>query len=337
MHNLTESELKEVLRKKIPVIMCIDVEPDERVVHRYDRVPWKGLELSYEFFSRLRSLLASATGSPVHYSWFFRMDPQVAETYGSAAWPVLHYSRYVEDFARNGDEIGLHTHAWRWDEPRKSWLADHGDPAWVEQCIRVSFESFHEALGRGCASFRFGDRWMSNATMELIESLGARFDLTLEPGHGATPFHTGDELYTGSIPDYTEVPQFPYRPSRADFRKPDPSRPHGLWTIPISSGYVVKREAPLRRLYRMVFPGVHEQLLPLTLGMWHDPRDFHAVMDRILMKGQVPYLAFVVRSDLPLRTMMPHMQEIFEGILAHPWVDRFVFSTPAEAMAQLEY
>ena len=73
----------------------------------------------------------------------------------------------------------------------------------------------------------------------------------------------------------------------------------------------------------------------MTLGMWHNPGDFYAIMDRLLRTVQVPYLAFVARSDLPLRPMMKHMQEIFEGIVAHPWVDRFTFSTPEEAMAQL--
>ena len=321
--------------KKIPVIMCIDLEPDERIVDRNDRVPWTGLELSHEFFSRIRPVLAAATGSPVHYSWFLRMDPQVAESYGSAAWPVFHYSRYIEDFASSGDEIGLHTHAWRWDQGHSSWVADHGNPGWVDYCVRLSFDSFREAMGRNCISFRFGDRWMSNNTMELIESLGALFDLTLEPGHGATPFHAIDELYTGSIPDYTGVPRLPYRPSRSDFRKPDPSRQHGLWAIPVSSGHVVRPVGPLRRLYRMIFYGIREQRYPMTLGMWHDPRDFYAIMDRLLRTAQVPYLALVVRSDLPLRPMMKHMQEIFEGIMAHPWVDRLIFSTPEEAMAQL--
>jgi hypothetical protein len=317
--------------KKIPVIMCIDVEPDERVVDRCDRVPWEGLELSYEFFFQIRSRLASATGSHVHYSWFFRMDPQVAETYGSAAWPVRHYSRYIEDFARNGDEIGLHTHAWRWDEAQNSWVADYGNQAWVDHCVRVSFESFREALGKGCASFRFGDRWMSNTTMELIESLGARFDLTLEPGQSATPSLFRDELYTGSIPDYTQVPQLPYRPSRADFRKRSLFRQRRLWEVPISGGYVVKQDEPFGS------PGAREPLRHLTLAMWNRPEAFCVVMDRLLRTVQVPYLAFTVRSDLPLRSTMPHMQEIFEGILAHPWADRFVFSTPAEAMAHLGY
>jgi hypothetical protein len=317
--------------------MCIDLEPDERIVDRNERVPWKGVELSHQFFSRIRPALESVTGSSVHYSWFLRMDPQVAESYGSAACVVSNYSRCIEDFTRSGDEIGLHTHAWRWDKGHNSWVADHGNPGWVEYCIRLSFDSFREALGRNCSSFRFGDRWMSNEAMELIERLGARFDLTLEPGHVTTTFHTADELHTGSIPDYTEVPQFPYRPSKSDFRKPDPSRQHGLWTIPVSSGYVVRPVGPLRRLYRMVFHGIGEQRHPMTLGMWHDPRDFFVIMDRLLTTAGMPYLAFVVRSDLPLRPMMKHMEDIFEGIMAHPWAGRFVFSTPKEAMEQLGY
>ena len=58
---------------KIPILICIDVEPDDREIDPDVRHDWKGFEKSYEFFTQLRPRLKAVTGSPVHFS-------------GSSAW-----------------------------------------------------------------------------------------------------------------------------------------------------------------------------------------------------------------------------------------------------------
>lgn len=168
--------------KKIPVVMCIDVEPDERLIDRSVQKDWSGFETTYELFNKLRPRLEAATRSPVHFSWFFRMDAQIASTYGSASWAVTRYRSLIERIKQAGDAIGLHTHAWRWNDSLNKWTVDLASQDWIDSCLRMGFESFRKSLNERCLYFRFGDRWMNNATLSLIEKLGARFDLTLEPG-----------------------------------------------------------------------------------------------------------------------------------------------------------
>jgi hypothetical protein len=204
--------------RKIPIILCIDVEPLEREIDRVVAKDWDGVEETFRFLSDVRPALAAATGAPVKFSWFFRMDPQIADTYGDPSWVVRRYGKIIEQLERAEDEFGLHTHAWRWDERFKRWVVDHADQEWVEHCLRMSFEAYRRAFGRSCYSFRFGDHWMNNATIDLLESLGVRFDLTVEPGMKPAPALVLKELHTGSLPDYTVTPRRPYRPAREDFQ-----------------------------------------------------------------------------------------------------------------------
>ena len=79
---------------KIPVVICLDVEPDERVFDPLSRPDWQGFERTWEYFSNFRPHLEHATGSPAHFSWFFRMDPQVEYVYGSAEAHARPKDRY---------------------------------------------------------------------------------------------------------------------------------------------------------------------------------------------------------------------------------------------------
>jgi len=217
---------------KIPVVLCIDVEPDDRLINPSVQKDWIGFESTFEIFSKLRPRIEAATGSPVHLSWFFRMDPQIAITYGSASWAVMRYESLIREIKRAGDAIGLHAHSWRLNETRDKWIVDFADQDWINHCVGLGFEAFRQSLNESCLYFRFGDHWMNNATSRLIEKLGARFDLTLEPGQ--TGGHVA-EPFTGDFLDYSQVPRRPYISSRTDFRKHG-SYPRKLWTIPLSVG-----------------------------------------------------------------------------------------------------
>ena len=219
--------------KKTPVVVCIDVEPDERLILPKHKKDWRGFELSCEFFSELRPRLEAVTGSPVRFCWFFRMDPQVEFVYGTANWVVERYPSLINRIRDAGDGLGLHVHAWRWEVNSQRWIADYRDQSWVDHCVRVGFESFRKSFKQPCSYFRFGDHWMNNHTLDLIHKLGARFDLTLEPGQKNGQAQDG---YTGSFIDCTEVPRNPYRPSEVDFRKPDSAPRRDLWVVPLSSG-----------------------------------------------------------------------------------------------------
>ena len=107
--------------KKIPILICIDVEPEARQIDSAAAVDWNGFEETASLFSEIRPRLEEATGAPARYSWFFRMDPQVKHTYGAAGWVATRYREAIGKLESAGDELGLHTHAWRWDEGSRRW------------------------------------------------------------------------------------------------------------------------------------------------------------------------------------------------------------------------
>jgi hypothetical protein len=67
----------------------------------------------------------------------------------------------------------------------------------------------------------------------LVEHLGARYDLTLEPGQKGGQY---GEPFLGAFPDYRHVPHYPYRPAQHDFRVPGILFRRKLWMIPLSVG-----------------------------------------------------------------------------------------------------
>lgn len=305
--------------RKIPVILSIDAEPDPRLWVREEKLPWKGFEETYEFFSRLRPRLASVTGSDVNFSWFFRMDPQVADCYGSPSWAARHYAREIDDLRAHGDEMGLHTHAWRWDKDRQTWIADHGDQEWINHCVKTSFDAYRETFQEQCLAFRFGDGWMNNATLRFVEELGAQFDLTLEPGSDTASEsrkRTG-EITTGDYPNYADVPQDPYHPLDSDFRKPAPESEQGLWVIPLSAHTFPKTAGPVHK----------------TLHLDVGPELFAEGVGFLLRSLERPYLALAVRSSVSLKPKrMERMIKNFDHLLSRPLASRFVFCKPSEAI-----
>jgi hypothetical protein len=321
---------------RIPVVLCIDVEPDERNVDRDRRSPWAGFEALWLWFSGLRSRVSSMTGSAARFSWFLRMDPQVEEAYGSPTWAVTTYRRYLDELRARGDELGVHTHAYRWDGARGSWIIDHGSQSWLDHCVRVSMGAFHDALGSRCALFRFGDHWMSDATARLLAELGVRHDLTLEPGMETPTDSVSAEPRTGKLPDLTSVPRYPYRPSREDFRTPDPTRCGGLWMLPVTTGRLRPDLRQARRLYCRI-RGRHlaSDVVPLNLGL--RPLLFRSLVRPALASPVRRHLVAVVRTDTGTSPReMARLRANMEYLLAHPLSGRFVFCPPAEAVRRLE-
>jgi hypothetical protein len=321
---------------RIPILICIDVEPNERKVDPLVAADWTGFEKSCEFFNELRPRLEVATGSPVHFSWFLRMDPQVAQTYGSPHWVVNRYPRLIEELAAAGDEIGLHSHANKWDESLQNWFADYGNQEWIDHCLHSSFEAFQTSLDRECKSFRFGDHWMNNQTIDLLENLGVRFDLTAEFGAPATQMP--GEIFTGAYPDYTRIPQVPYHPRKDDFTKRGFWQKRDLWIIPISAGgTALPTESPITSPRRR-WPkwGASHQSPPkecMSLILAFDPTTFSRIGNRLLSDLSRPYLALPARTDFAVEPYQRVNLELnIEYLLTHPQLKDFVFETPEEAI-----
>lgn len=318
----------------VATIFRIDVEPDGFFIDRWKQTPWKGFEGTVDFIDDARLRIAAATGAPAHFTWLFRMDPQIAEVYGRPDWAVTHYPSWPRQFVEDGDEIGLHTHAYRWIAERKRWSLDHANQVWVDHCVRISFDAFRRSFGRDCLSFSFGDRWMNNQTFELIASLGVRYELTVEPGAEERPSYHMNELFTGTLPAYANVPRYPYRPSRRDFRVAGPERTSGPWIIPMSTGYLP------RGLIRTFYYAVRDREIRkgeyCTLNPMLDHRAFSTLVHRALAEGRQPFLSLVTRTDAFAEPgSLRNIRRNLDWLLRRPDIGRFRFVTPAEALTLL--
>lgn len=262
----------------LPVVLCVDVEPDLRVFDRDDPQPWRGFERFLERLPELRRLLSERAGSSA-ITWFLRMDPQVAETWGSPGWIAAEHGDTLASLVREGDELGLHTHTWRWDEERGAWFADYADEAWAEECLAMGLGAFEAAFGRPCRAHRGGDHFLCGSMLALLDRAGVEVDLTVEPGWPPVG-PPGNEPAAGELPDFRNAPTRPYRSSHAAFPAADPSAGGGPLLIPLYS------PPAMRRRHRLPLPP--------------DSRHFVSRLAFEMLRETPPVLALVLRSDAAL-------------------------------------
>ena len=54
----------------IPVLYCVDVEPDLRDFHINKPSPWAGFEYLDDYLKKLRGRFEEATAADVHFCWY---------------------------------------------------------------------------------------------------------------------------------------------------------------------------------------------------------------------------------------------------------------------------
>jgi hypothetical protein len=337
---------------RIPVILCVDCEPDLPVWAPGEPSAWDGFARMTDSSDHLRDQLERATGAPAHFSWALRMDPQIRATYGACAYLPERFPAFFESVERHGDTLGVHPHAWRWDATGGDWVAEHDDVGWVETCLGSAFESFRDVFGRTPAVHRFGSGFMSTTVMNRVRVEGVPFDLTLEPGEPRIPAgRRWGAVWHGDIPDYADIPRSPYAPDRSDFRRAERgSAGDGFLAVPLSSG----RYAPPSRVAmprpsaaaRLAHPvrsarGVTRRIRSRApearrppyrlLAMWREwrtPVDFWDAAFAAVEQVERPYLAFAVRSDVGLPGGTgEHFDAIMAALLEDRRASRLAFTT----------
>ena len=263
--------------RPLPVVVAWDVEPDDRLVDRRTPGPWTAFEATLPRVEPLRNRLESLTGAPVSFSWLLRMDPQIEDTWGSPSWAADRYASVFAELTARGDEVGLHTHMWRWEAAAGVWTRDH-DPAWEEHCADTALDAFEAAFGRPCRTHRVGDRVLSQAILGRLEERNVAVDLTVEPDKPPLARMTRKELATALTPDYRVAPRTPYRTSPAFFPAADPAGGSGPLIMPMACAPRGRRRER-KALHLLVIPGVFELRL------------LRAV------RSGVPVLAFALRTD----------------------------------------
>ncbi len=320
-------------RSRLPVLVCVDVEPDGRLLDRSRVQPWVGFEQVADLLEAARSGFAERTGQSATYTWFVRMDPQVAETQGSPTWPATAYAGRFARLRRAGDELGLHTHAYR-STADGGWIVDEVDQAWVEHTVRSAHAAFRESFQSTCRCFRFGDRWINDATLDVVEDLGIGYDVTLEPGRHPVVGPIRLAPTRGPSADFSSVPGLPYRRDPSDFRRPDPDGRSGLLLVPLSTHrYAPLVAAALTACRRIRHPTLRPEPVE-TLNLALRPALFRHVLARVLARPDVAHVALLVRSE-PLAQRLGWIEHNLRILLEYPGLDRMVVTTVPEGMARL--
>lgn len=315
----------------LPILLCIDVEPDAFFIDHDRAEPWRGFEAAAGWAGAVRAGLPADAGR-ARFTWVLRMDHQIAEVYGRADWVAQHYRPVWDTLHAAGDDVGLHAHAYRWDAADGAWIVDHGNQPWVEQCLDMSFTAFSQAFDRPCTTFRFGDRWMNDATIDWLRRHGARVDLTVEPGHPALPSYHPDERFTGALPDYTRAPAHPYRPAARDFLREDPAAGKAFWIVPMTTAAV--RAQWIRRVY-------YRLRAPWRQGVWtamlsHEPGLFARILAAALADPATVHLALPVRSDVfASPRLLTRIRRNLETLQRHAARRPFVWTTAGDLIERL--
>jgi hypothetical protein len=321
-----------VTSSSTPLVFAIDVEPDDPEFPPGSSAPWLGFERCVDLFDAIRDGLMRATGAPVRLSWFLRMDPQIERGYGAAAWAAERYASMFDRLRQSGDEIGLHTHASRWDESASRWIADWGNKAWVDGCARSSFEVYQDAFGERCRAHRAGDRFMSNGLLAVLRELDVDVDLTVEPGMRGVPI-ARSRPHTADLPDMALVPRVQYIPSPTDWRRPSTDGAAGnLLMLPLASadpGPLLEPWRAAARKLRNVRRVRHRPLLPWAPDI--GPRLWD-VLARDVRAGTLTTLAFAMRSHTVLDE--PSRNALLASVVAlerHELASSLAFVTASEA------
>ncbi|MGV6826742.1 MAG: hypothetical protein ACWA5Q_07175 [bacterium] len=325
----------------IPAMLLIDVEPNEFHVDLRKPNSWTGFEYSVEYLERIRDRLRDSTGREVNFCWMIRLDPQIEIAYGDAAWALHQYQETLERLLNLGDEIGLHVHTYRWSKANEGWIDEMQDQAWIDECLDRSVVAYREGLGRNPTSLRWGSFWLSTASVNHSETLGVKYDLTVEPGLKPTMGHSRKPGQTASTNSFCKVPREPYQPAREDFtHRAAPEEQRSITMIPLTSGYIdpgwgvsgVKRR--LGRLYRNGWQ-FRKQHMPLSMWkQWDDRNTYTQMLERAIALQANPYFAAAIRADLDGRQQQAYQQNL-EALIAHPLTRRFQFGGPASLMSTL--
>jgi len=227
MHYIGRTRLRQTLKslkklrqdvrrrlRRTPIVVEIDLEPDEYYPTFWGRAAWQGLMGAFEAADTVRDVL-EAGGHRARFSWGLRLDPQIAIGEGRPDYVLSEFENEIAAARRSGDSFGAHPH---WYRPRDGgWVEDTIDPAWVQHCIGMALDTFRAGFGGTPAWIHFGQSWMDQACFNRAIDEGIRLVLTPEPGMKIEPGQLRGPPFLGTYPDYPSHLRKPYWGSRQDF------------------------------------------------------------------------------------------------------------------------
>ena len=207
--------------RTVYVVISCDTDPDREGF--LDGVPagrltWRGMAEGIPAVKNLVRGLSDSAGREPAFTWLLRADEQIRRLEGDYAWFARTHQSLLQWLEESGDELGWHPHFWRRDAENGAWFQEIEDVDWQVDMLHQAHRALVTALPRPPRSVRMGWTYHNNRTCHALEQLGIAVDFSALPGFRtltARPPARGENLF-----DWLATPRTPYRPSRADYRRP---------------------------------------------------------------------------------------------------------------------
>jgi hypothetical protein len=228
-----------------------------------------------------------------------------------------------------GDDVGLHTHSWRWSSEFERWMVDNTD-AWVRHSAESALAAYKDTFGDACRAHRFGDRFLSDDLLDVLTKAEVIVDCTLEPGFPEARGVVDGELGIGTLPDTRSAPRHPYRPAAHAFLVPDVERRDGPMLVPLTDALHVQAE--WSEAANAYLPRGHSDVLsPIR-----DPAHFRNMLDRHLSDPSSVHVAMAVRSDNELAGCWERVVHNLEAVAARGTLHGLRFTSATEAASEFD-
>jgi hypothetical protein len=203
------------------IVISCDVDPDrERLLDGITpgTLAWKGATEGIPAVKDLVRGLRDGAGREPVFTWVLRADEQIRQLQGSYAWFVRAHQPLLRQLLESGDELGWHPHFWRRDAQGGAWSQEIEDLNWQLDMIREAHRDLTGCFPADLKIVRMGWSYHNNRTYAALDELGMVADLSAVPGlrtlTGKPPARR-ENLF-----DWHCTPRSPFRPSRADYRRP---------------------------------------------------------------------------------------------------------------------
>ena len=288
-------------------MLSVHFEPDQNFdVGQFGPVTWSGAERMIANVDQLRGELERATRSPVRVGWYVRLDRQIEAICGSVDAVAQRFREPLARLVRDGDYLGLHTHATVWDAEASGWVLSYDSAVWVQE-VRAGITNFRAATGEPLLRNSTSRSFLSKETAALLADSGVLVDLTTEEpepnGYFRRPRRTPHRMTSPNGATLLVVPG-------------STGHPHG-GSLPRRAGRRVRR-GPFRRWY--LHPYRPQQA----------PNEFWAEIARSWRGLARPHVSFSFRSSTAGGTVDLRQRALLEALLGHPIRHSLRFADPLE-------
>lgn len=225
-------------------IFCITIDIDPDGLSGKDTHRNASSFKSFDALDSFSQVVNNELKIEVPVTWFVRIDEQMKDFFGSRFYLVEQYKSFWEKCLKAKHELAWHPHIY---QKKGNEFVIPGD---IDFCLD-QLTSLHEEIRTyplPLQTFRNGEGWHTNETMQLIGKLGFSVDSTAIPGikKSKPHFMNWEQAFNGS-----------YFPSTENYQLPGADA--GLLEMPMNT-WLVKAPYDEQPKRRYMNPAIHSKI-----------------------------------------------------------------------------